>query len=832
MDRSENKRTRWLICLVLIVITAGVYSRVGGFGFVNYDDPAYISKNPMISGGLTLKGLSGAFTETYAENWHPLTWISLMLDCQLFGLNAAASHWVNVAWHIANTVLLFVLLQRLTGAAWRCAAVAALFALHPLHVESVAWISGRKDVLSTFFALLTLLAYARYVDESKAQGAYNKKWFYVALGLFALGLMSKPILVTLPFLILLLDYWPLQRIENVGWRAFLTPQFGRLVGEKWAWYVLSALSCFITLRVLRHAVAPLGVLPMSSRLIVAIDGYWWYVQKLFWPTRLAFLYPLHGLPPILPFIGACLSLLVISVAAVLTAQRRPFFLVGWLWFLGTLVPVSGLVQAGTQATADRYSYLPSIGLFIAIIWLAYELAARSKPLLIVAGGAFGVILVLLSTVTVIQTGYWKDSLSLFGHAVKVTKGNDTALLDFGVALYDHDRYDEALAAYQQALQVQPAADIYKNIGSTLVKKGQLEDALTNYERAAQMNPKAADMQYFWADTLKSLGRTNDALAHYEEAVRLAPDDAFYHHHLGTVLTAVGKTDEALSQYAEAARLDPTAAQYQNTLATALARSGQPDAAMEHYEMAIRDDPKSAEAHSNLGALYAAKRRLEDAAHEYSEALTLDPTNAVVHLNAGRIFLKLGHAAEAFAQFADAVRIDPALGDAHYQWGQELLLHGQFQEAREQLTDAVRLEPDNAPAHFYLGLACMELHDFAAAIKAFADAERVRPDWPEPLNAHAWLLATSLDDKVRDGAEAVRLATRGVDITSGRQPVMLNTLAAAFAEAGQSNKAVATAEQAIELARQLGQTNLIPKIQQALQLYQAGRPFRDTGAADR
>ncbi len=821
-----------MICLALVVVTAGVYSRVGGLGFVNFDDPDYIAKNPMVSGGLTLKNVSWAFTHCYSANWHPLTWISLMLDCQLFGLNPGASHWINVAWHIANTVLLFVLLQRLTGALWRSAAVAELFALHPLHVESIVWISERKDVLSTFFALLSLLAYTRYVDESRAQPAHNKTWFFMALGLFVLGLMAKPMLVTLPFVMLLLDYWPLQRIENSGWPAFFTPQFGRLVREKWAWFVLSVLSCVITLHAQRQVEATLQVLPMSSRMFNAIESYWWYVEKLFWPVKLAFLYPLHVDRAVMPFLGACLFIVGMSAAAVVTARRHPFLLTGWLWYFGTLIPVIGFVQVGAQGTADHYSYMPSIGLFIAIIWLAYEFVARSKPMLMLANAAFCVILVLLSAVTVIQTGYWRDDLSLFGHAVEVTRGNDTALINFGAALYDHGRYDEALAVYQQALQIRPAADIYKNIGSALVKKGKLEDALPNYERAAQLNPKAADIQYFWADTLKSLGRTNDAVAHYEESVKLEPDNAFYHHHLGTVLAAAGKTADALAEYTEAARLDPATAQYQNTLAGALARTGQPDAAIEHYETAVRDDPKSVEARSNLGALYTAKRRLEDAAREYSEALMLDPTNAVIHLNAGIVFLKLGRAADAYSQFAEAVHINPALAEAHYQWGHDLLLHGEFQAARDQLTETVRLEPDYAPAYFYLGLACMELHDFAAAIKAFADAERLRPDWPEPLNAHAWLLATSPDDKLRDGAEAVRLATHAVDITSGRQPALLNTLAAAYAETGQSNKAVTAASQAIELAQQLGQTNLIPRMQQALDLYHTGRPFRDTGSADK
>jgi tetratricopeptide (TPR) repeat protein len=795
---SESKRTRWLICLALALATLGAYCRVGGFDFINYDDPAYIAANPIINGGLTLKGIGWAFTHSYSGNWHPLTWISLMLDCQLFGLNAGATHWVNVAWHVANTVMLFLLLEGITGARWRSALVAALFALHPLHVESVAWVSERKDVLSTFFALLTFSAYARYVHELKGPNRRSRTWFILALMFFALGLMAKPMLVTLPFLLLLLDYWPLQRAENIGVRTFFAPQFGRLVAEKWAWFILVVVSCVITLHAQQQAMATLKNLPLSSRLVVAIESYCWYLGKTFWPTRLAFLYPLHIHRPALPFIAACFCLLIISTAAVLMARRRPFLLTGWFWFLGTLVPVIGIVQVGLQAAADRYSYVPSIGLFIAITWLGYEVIEPSRRKRIFAGCALSACLALLLAATVVQTGYWRNNLSLFSRSARVTVDNDTAIANLGFALYQRGRYDEAIADYKLAFQIKPAADV-------------------------------AD---FLADALKASGRTNEALAGYENAVRMEPNNALYQNNLALSLAAAGRRAEALTHYAEAARLEPLNAQYQNNFATALARSGQSDAAIEHYQTAIRDNPDFAEPYSNLGALYASRHLFEDAVRQYYEAVRLEPSNAVIHLNAGIILAKLGHTTEALSQFADAARLNPASGEASYELGHQLLLAGQYQAARDELGRAVGLKPDYAPAHFYFGLACLEVRDFAAAIKAFANAERLRPDWPEPMNAHAWLLATSSDDKVRDGAQAVRLATRAAEMTSRQQPAILNTLAAAYAEAGHTNEAVATAGQAIELAQRLGQTNMVPKFQQALQLYQAGHPFRDTNTLDK
>lgn len=794
MAASENKRTRGLICLALALATIGVYCRVGGFDFINFDDPTYLSLNPMVTAGLTFKGISWAFTHCYSSNWHPLTWISLMLDCQLFGVNPGASHWVNVAWHVVNTILLFILLDRLTGALWRSAIVAALFALHPLHVESVAWISERKDVLSTCIALLTLFAYVQYVHELKGQSRRSGTWFMLALVLFALGLMAKPMLVTLPFVMLLLDYWPLQRVENAGWRTFFSPQFGWLVREKWACFILVVASCLITLHAQQHAVASLKGLPLNVRIMLAAESYCWYLEKIFWPARLGFLYPLHlGRPALLPFIGSCLLLLIISVAVILMARRRPFVLMGWLWFLGTLVPVIGLVQVGMQSTADRYSYVPSIGLSIGIIWFGYELVDRSRPKLILAGCAIGVSLALLSAATVVQTGYWKDNLSLWGRAVRVTKDNDTAIGNLGFALYEKGRYGEAIAAYNRAIQIKPAAD--------------LED--------------------FLADALKASGRTDEALARYEDAVLMEPNNALYQNNLGISLAAAGRRDEALSHYSEAAQLEPSNAQYQNNFATALARSGQLDAAIEHYQMAVRDNPDFAEPYSNLGALYASRHQFEEAARQYSEAVRIEPTNAVIHLNAGIVLAKMGHAAEACSQFSEAVRLNPASGDASYELGHELLFTGQFQAARDELRRTARLKPDNATAHFYLGLASLESRDFAGALNAFADAERLRPDWAEPLNAHAWLLSTSPDDKLRDGTLAIRLATRAVELTSHKQPAILNTLAAAYAETGQFTEAVATANQAVQTAQQLGQTNLVTKIQQALDLYHAGRPFRET-----
>ena len=838
MDLSESKRTRWLICLALAVATIAVYWRVFGYGFVDYDDPDYVTKNPMVAAGLSFQGVVWAFTHSYASNWHPLTWISLMLDCQIFGLHAGGFHVENVLLHAANAVLLFILLWRLTGVQWRSAIVAALFALHPMHVESVAWISERKDVLSTFFGLLALLAYVRYVQESKVQSlppsAGSKVWYVLALLLYAFGLMAKPMLVTLPCVMLLLDFWPLQRIENGGWRTFFTPQFGRLVREKWAWFALSAVSCALTFYAQKTggAVAAVKTHPLFFRMFVAVEAYNGYLQKTFWPTHLAAFYPMVQQHSLLLFLSTDLVLLTVSVAAVWALKRWPFLFTGWLWFLGTLIPVIGIVQVGAQGMADRYSYLPSVGLFIVVTWGGYELVKGSKLRSITAQFGVGIALALLATGTVLQAGVWKNTLILFRHAFTVTRNNTTALENYGVALYDLGRYSEALAVYNAALEVEPySADVHKNAGLALIKLSNPAEALRQFKQAVQWDTNDASAQNLLAVQLENSGNRNEALEHFEAAAKLKPDSAQYQNDLGVALAALGRKADALPHYGRAASLESTNAGYQNNFATALARAGQQTAAIEHYRMAIQNDPKFAEPYSNLGALLAAQQQLEDAIHEYSEAVRLDPTNATIRLNAGLVLLKLQRADDAMNQFAEAIRLNPKLADAHYESGRQLFFHGQFQPAREQLEQAARLKPDYAPANFYLGLACLKLGLEPEGLKHLQEAARLRPDWAEPLNAQAWTLATSADDRIRNGTQAIDLAEQAVKLSSGRRPEMINTLAAAYAEAGRFDQAIPTANEAIQMAQSASQSNLVSQIQEALDSYKAHRPLREKPSTD-
>jgi tetratricopeptide (TPR) repeat protein len=508
-----------LITLLLAFTTLLVFLPVGQFGFLNYDDNDYVTNNDFVQHGLTGTDIRWAFTAFHAGNWHPLTWLSHMLDCQLFGLNAGAHHFVNVLFHGLNVALLFVWLMRLTGRLGPSAFIAALFAWHPLHVESVAWIAERKDVLSTFFALLALLSYTRYVQEN------CRRSFWLALLFFALGLMAKPMLVTLPFVLLLLDFWPLGRLAEGKTAPVKRNRFGKLLWEKWPFFLLTGASCVVTFFAQRsgEAVVSLANVPLRYRLEnvpVAVVGY---LQKLFGPTGLCAIYPMPSSIPAWEVALAVTILILISAVAWHWRVVRPYFLMGWLWFLGTLIPVIGLVQVGGQAMADRYTYIPSIGFFIAVVFLLADVAERIQTPRIIEAGVAVVISVACILVTEHQLQFWRDSETLFRRALAVTRNNDIALVNLGVALDDQKRYDESLAVYRQAEKLENGRyQLHNNLGNVLDK----------------------------------LGRPVESLAEYREASRLRPNDAFLHNSIGIELATLGKYDAALQELDEAGRLDP------------------------------------------------------------------------------------------------------------------------------------------------------------------------------------------------------------------------------------------------------------------------------------
>jgi tetratricopeptide (TPR) repeat protein len=578
------------LCLLLVAATLVVFWPVTRCDFVNYDDPDYFTSNSHVLSGLTSANVAWAFTTGHASNWHPLTWLSLMLDAELSGKNPAGPHFTNLVFHATNAALLFLLFRKLTTAVWRSAFLAALFALHPLHVESVAWIAERKDVLSAFFALLALLSYAHYAKDR------NPRSYWCALIFFALGLMAKPMLVTLPFILLLLDWWPLQRLRA-----------SRPVLEKIPFFVLSAISCVITFVVQQKggAVAALVKFSVAGRIENSFVSYARYLGKTFWPDALANPYPYPGHWELSLVIYSAALIIGLSALALLFAPRFPFVLTGWFWFVGTLIPVIGLVQVGDQAMADRYTYLPLTGIFIIFVWGMNEVRAdwhlpRQAAVLFAA-----IILSAAAVQTRNQIVYWQNSGTLFRHTLAVTEDNFVAWTDLGTYLSSQGRVPEAMDCFQKSLQINPDnADTLYNFGNALTKLGNVDEAINNYRRALEIDPNHADALDNLGFALAAKRQFDQAVPCFEKALQLNPDSADAHNNLATVLFIEHRFDEAAQHYHEAIRLAPGNPQIYANLGDDLVRQGRLAEALQNYRTALRLNPDDSRTRAKLQTLGA------------------------------------------------------------------------------------------------------------------------------------------------------------------------------------------------------------------------------------
>ena len=729
----QNRRRTLLLCALLGAVTLAAYWPVFHCGFVNADDPDYVVDNLPVRAGLSWHGAVWAFTTQHAANWHPLTWLSHMLDVQLFGLNAGGHHFINLLLHIANTLLLFLFWQRATGRLWRSALVAALFAVHPLHVESVAWVSERKDVLSTFFFLLTLLCHAKAMASDKWQVArttaqnvspvtcHRSPFYWLALFFFALGLLSKPMVVTLPFVLLLLDYWP--------WGRFKVRPAAALVGEKLPFFALSAASCLITFVAQKHGetVVSLGNLSFSTRVSNAVISSLLYLKKTFWPDDLAVYYPYNFSPsPRLVAVGL-LVLLGVSAAAIVVGRKRPWFGVGWWWYLGTLVPVIGLVQVGAQALADRYTYIPLIGIFVLVAWGAAELVARWRVNRMVPAVAGGLVIAVCAGLTFHQARQWKDSETLFRHALAVTT-------------------DNAVAHY--------------TLGGLLIRQRQFKEAES----------------------------------HLREAVRLVPNDAHALDDLGMALVGEDRIDEGLHYLREAIKIQPGYAHAYYNLGCVLESQGKPAEAVAEFQTAIQLDPGSLRSQ-----VY--RTRLADA------------------------LAGMGRTDEADLQFQRLLEFNPNDAQAHWRYGTFLARIGRLDEAIEQLQVSLQLQ-SNLQAQQELAFLLNLAGQPRAAVEMYREVLKVRPDSAPVLNNLAWILAASSDATVRNGPEAVQLAERASQLTAAKDPVVLGTLSAAYAETGRFEEAIRTAGKANDLAVAAGNQAVAGRLQQLLAGYRAGKPCRE------
>jgi Tfp pilus assembly protein PilF len=593
------------ISLLLVVITLAVYWPVTSCDFIGYDDPEYFTNNSHVQEGLTWHNVIWAFTTSDQCNWHPLTWLSYMLDVELFGKGPAGPHFTNLLFHLANTVLLFLLLRRLTAAQWRSAFVAALCALHPLHVESVAWISERKDVLSAFFGMLSLLGYAQYVEKSRVQNPRFKVFYGLTLFFFAMSLLSKPMLVTLPFVMLLLDWWPLKRVPIDKNSASQRSILNHLLFEKWPFFLLSAVSCIVTLIVQQKGGAMIALAKISTtvRIENAFVSYARYLGKTLYPMNLATPYPYFKHCPLWQVGLAMLLFACLCIIALRLGRKFPFVPTGWFWFVGTMVPVIGLIQVGSQPMADRYTYMPLIGLFIVFVWGAGELCARWHLSKQVIGVVATIILAVSALRTHDQVRYWKNSEALFRHAIAVIKNNYPAYDFLGIHFASHGQMAEAIDCYLKFLKICPDdPDVLYNFGNILTRVGDPDKAIDYYRHALQITPNQADILNNLGVALVSRKQFDDAIACYNRALQSRPDYADAHNNLGAALFAEKRFDEAARHYREALRLTPNDPRFCANLGDALVQLGQMAEAAKYYQEALRLKPDDKRTKTKLRAL--------------------------------------------------------------------------------------------------------------------------------------------------------------------------------------------------------------------------------------
>ncbi len=678
----------WLLAGLLVLVTLALYWPATRCDFCVIDD---LVLTPEVVKGLSLGNIAWAFLNPVDSLWQPLTVLSHMADCQVFGMRPWGHHLTSVLLHALNAGLVFALLQQMTGATWRSLLVAALFAFHPLRVEPVVWVDERREVLGACFGLLTLMAYVRYAQGRRQNPAapnpqpvsrftfHACPFYLLSLGFFACGLMSKPTIVTWPFVMLLLDYWPLGRMKNeecspVKWRADFTGQvmknaeasdtdhaprntqyairntqyairntfdsrqsqiLWRLVREKIPFFVLAGMLIVVTI-VVQQLVGSLASgrhNPIGARLGNAVVSYGWYLGKLFWPADLVMFYPHPGYWPLGKVVLAGGLILGVSVLVGAGWRRHPYLLVGWLWYCGVLVPNSQVVQTFKMARADRWTYLPLLGVLILIVWGAGELTRRWRYQALGLAVAGGVALVLCLALTRRQIGYWKDSETMARHSLEVTGDNEWALAMLGGALDRKGRTDEAIRHYQESLRLEPDDRTVRNyLGMALGRRGQLDEAITQFQEAVRLAPAYALAHYNLANTLLEKGRIDEAIRQYREVIRLLPNYVDPYNNLGLALAREGQTDEAITQYQEGLRLEPDDPDIHFNLGVALVQRGQMDEAIRHYQEALRRKPDRAEAHNNLGAAFHRQGRTGEAIREFREALRLKPDYAGARKN--------------------------------------------------------------------------------------------------------------------------------------------------------------------------------------------------------
>ncbi len=766
---TKNRRIDWGVCFLLAAVTIAIFGRTAGFDFVNYDDTLYVYQNAQVTRGLTAGGLWHAFSQGSPANWDPLTTLSHMLDCQLYGLHAGGHHVTNVILHTIAVVLLFRFLRRMTGELWSSAFVAAVFAVHPLRAESVAWVTERKDVLSGVFFMLTLGAYTRYARRP-GLGAY-----VLVLVLFALGLMSKAMLVTLPFLLLLLDRWPLGRFQPAADKGGATEARWPLNRIALPWRLWIEKIPLLLLSLIFSVVAGMaqnraqaihtdGSFPLSLRLENALHSTFVYLWELFDPARLAVYYPFPTRAlPAWEWVLPAVALSGVTVVAWWWRDKRPYFLVGWLWYLAMLAPVIGVVQLGTQARADRYTYLPQIGLSIAVIWpVARALSERGRWRLALLSPALLVVCV-LGIACARQVSYWRDSEALWKRELECGFDNALSHYELGVVYGQRGLNQEAIDQYRQAVECKPQySQALNNLGNLLLQAGRVDEAISCFQKAVESEPGLAAA--YWNIGMGRLqqGRADDAITNFEHAIALKPDYLAAHLEVATALLAKGLVDEATRK----------------------------------LQSILQFAPNYAEAHNDLGC----------------------------------IFLNQGQTGEAMNEFRQAVSLKPDYPEAQNMLAHILILQGHPDEGINLARQVLKNHPNDPGGHYVVGSGLLEKQHTDEAIAEFRTALKIQPGFAMALSGltdAAWLLATSPDPQVRNGARAVEVALEVEQSSGGKDAKSLAALAAAYAEAGKFSEATTTAQRALDLLAVHGNSDQAAKVREQLADYQSGWPYRDT-----
>jgi tetratricopeptide (TPR) repeat protein len=812
--------------------------------FLCFDDPDYVTSNSHVKAGFTWSGVRWAVSSTEAGNWHPVTWMSHMLDCQMYGLAPRGHHLSNVMIHAANTALVFLLLRFLTGFGWRSFLVAGLFGLHPLRIESVAWVSERKDVLSMFFFLLTIWAYCEYARTRARLGHRDQSssevkelmqrsnawmwWYLLAVGVFALGLASKPMLVTVPFVLLLLDYWPLNRLrlprlqqpsgqpENETWQGLLV--------EKTPFFVLSAFSSVVTWLAQQEAMG--RDLSLGSRIGNALVSYCAYLGKIFWPARLAIFYP-WDYSSTGQVIWAGILLAVVSLLVFGLSRRCPCLAVGWLWFIGMLVPVIGIVQVGEQSMADRYTYIPSIGVFIAIVWSVSEIVQRKRMLTYGATALASLALIACIICSRQQLGYWHENELLFRRSLSISGPNSTAYTCLAITLKTQNRVQEAWAMYLEALRVQPRdplartglggllfesgrmdealrefhaalevkprdANALVSVGAVLFEQGNLEEAIAKYREALRNKPDYALAHYNLAAAFRKLGRSDDSIRQYKMSILLDPDYAPAHVGFGNILAEAGRLKDAGVEYEQALRLDPFNSDAHYNLAKVLEAQGMVEFAIVHYQEVLLRKPAYVEAHCGLASALSTAGRFPEAIEHYSVAIGLRPTYAPAHRGLGATLAAKGAIEEALDQFCVATDYDPADVSSRVALGHLLVRTGRLDEAMVQYRAAVRLSPESAGAHYFLASALAEKGEIDEASQQFTETLRIVPN---SADAHSDLGRVLLSKgKYEEAAGHFERAA----VLDPNNPDTQNNLGASLFRAGRLSEAITHFRESLRL----------------------------------